>query len=48
VGGRVEAYAGEGKTLITVTIDGVDGTLKGDRQHALQLPAEARAKIPGE
>ncbi|MBL1120708.1 hypothetical protein JK364_51890 [Streptomyces sp. 110] len=46
-GGRVEAYAGEGRKLITVTVDGVDGTLKQDRKHALQLLADDRAKISG-
>lgn len=46
-GGRVEAYAGEGRKLITVTVDGVDGTLEQDREHAFQLLANARAKISG-
>lgn len=47
VGGRVDAYAGEGKKLITVTVHGVDGTLKQDSEHALQLLADARVKISG-
>lgn len=47
VGGRVDAYAGEGRKLITVTVDGVDGTLKQDRKHAFQLLADARAKVSG-
>ncbi|MEU5269943.1 hypothetical protein AB0G77_15710 [Streptomyces hygroscopicus] len=45
VGGRVAAYAGEGRELITVTIEGVDGTLEQDREHAFELLADARAKI---
>lgn len=48
VGGRVDAYAGEGRKLITVTVHGVDGTLKQDREHAFQLLADARAKISGQ
>lgn len=47
VGGRVAACAGEGRLLLQVTVDGVDGTLEQDREHALQLPADARAEVPG-
>lgn len=35
VGGRVAACAGEGRLLLQ------------DREHALQLPADARAEVPG-
>ncbi|MFB7577356.1 hypothetical protein, partial [Streptomyces sp. NPDC056165] len=48
VGGRLDAYAGEGRKLITVTVHGVDGTLKQDREHALQLLAEARGAAFGD
>ncbi|MFF2409879.1 hypothetical protein [Streptomyces sp. NPDC058092] len=47
VGGRVAACAGEGKLLVQVTIDGVDGTLEQNREHAFQLLADARAEVPG-
>ncbi|MFJ9683940.1 hypothetical protein ACIRP2_38990 [Streptomyces sp. NPDC101194] len=47
VGGRVDACAGEGGKLLTVTVDGVDGTLKQDREHAFRLLADARAKFAG-
>lgn len=45
VGGRLKAYADEGTALLTVTVDGVDHTLKQDREHILQLLAEARAEV---
>lgn len=47
VGGRVAACAGAGRLLLQVTIDGVDDTLEQDREHALQLLADARAEVPG-
>ncbi|MEE1769890.1 hypothetical protein PUR34_17470 [Streptomyces sp. JV185] len=37
-------HRGEGPCLVAV--DGVGGTLKRDREHALRLPAEARAEVP--
>ncbi|MFB6813391.1 hypothetical protein ACFCV8_02450 [Streptomyces sp. NPDC056347] len=45
VGGRLQAYADEGTALLTVTVDGVDHTLKEDREHSLRLLAEARAVV---
>ncbi|MEV8454683.1 hypothetical protein AB0467_22990 [Streptomyces sp. NPDC052095] len=47
-GGRLQAYADEGTALLTVTVDGVDHALKQDREHALQLLAEARAVVRAE
>ncbi|MFD4759650.1 hypothetical protein ACFWOJ_12355 [Streptomyces sp. NPDC058439] len=41
------ACAGAGRLLLQVTIDGVEGTLEQDREHALQLLADARAEVPG-
>ncbi|MFD9815632.1 hypothetical protein [Streptomyces sp. NPDC059080] len=45
VGGRLDIHGSEGRKRITVTVHGVDGTLKQDRKHALQLLADARAEI---
>ncbi|MFF8692364.1 hypothetical protein ACF08W_09160 [Streptomyces sp. NPDC015144] len=45
VGGRLQANADEGTALLTVTVDGVDHALEQDREHALQLLAEARAVV---
>ncbi|MFF2653754.1 hypothetical protein [Streptomyces sp. NPDC058045] len=44
VGGRLDAYAGEGRKLLTITFHGVDGTLKKDRGRVLRLLADARAE----
>ncbi|MFF9478194.1 hypothetical protein [Streptomyces sp. NPDC014733] len=45
VGGKLDVHGGEGTKRITITVHGVDGTLKQDREHALQLLADVRAEI---
>ncbi|MFE7312199.1 hypothetical protein ACFU7T_03650 [Streptomyces sp. NPDC057555] len=45
-GGRIRAYASEGRRTVEVSVEGVtDETLKQDREHAFQLLSDARAVV---